>query len=99
MIPASFAPMILKIILPQIREILAPLFKYKDEPNELDIQMEDVEKKCSDISIKLEAMESVLKDLDDDSHPIQPFDERITKLEEFAKQVRRKKAFKRKDGE
>ena len=81
MIPASFAPMILKIILPQIREILAPLFKYKDEPNELDVQMEDVEKKCLTIDAKIKAMEDMLIELDKDSHPEKPFEDRISALE------------------
>ena len=81
MIPASFASMILKFVLPEVREILVPLFKYKDEPNELDVQMEDVEKKCSSIDLKIKAMEDMLIELDRDSHPPKPFDERITKLE------------------
>ena len=64
MIPASFAAMILKFVLPEVREILVPLFKYKDEPNELDVQMEDVEKKCTDTGFKVTAMQDVIKELD-----------------------------------
>tara|TARA_Y100000310_G_scaffold103780_1_gene102145 strand:- start:106 stop:420 length:315 start_codon:yes stop_codon:yes gene_type:complete len=103
MIPASFASMIAKLVLPRIMDHFMKVFKlekvlnYVEQPNELDVEMENVNRKCTDIDIKLNAMEEVLKGLDDDSHPIQPFDERITKLEEFEKQVRRKKAFKRKD--
>ena len=103
MIPASFAPMLLRLLMPKIMDQFMEIFKldkvlkYVEQPNELDVEMENVHKKCSDIAMKLNAMESVLKDLDNDSHPIQPFDDRITKLEEFEKQVRRKKAFKRKD--
>ena len=81
MIPASFASMILKFVLPEVREILVPLFKYKDEPNELDVQMEDVEKKCLAINSKIKAMEDMLIELDKDSHPEKPFEERITALE------------------
>ena len=105
MIPASFAPMLLKILMPKIMDQFMEIFKldkilkYVEQPNELDVEMENVNKKCTDIDIKLKAMEDVLKGLGDDSHPIQPFDERITKLEEFEKQVRRKKAFRRKDNE
>ena len=103
MIATSFAPMLLKLLMPKIMDQFMEIFKldkvlkYVEQPNELDVEMENVHKKWSDIAMKLNAMESVLKDLDDDSHPIQPFDDRITKLEEFEKQVRRKKAFKRKD--
>ena len=104
MIPSTFAPMIAKLVLPRIMDHFMKVFKlekvlrYVEQPNELDVEMENVNKKCTDIDIKLKAMEDVLRELDNDSHPIQPFDERITKLEEFEKQVRRKKAFKRKDG-
>ena len=104
MFPVSFAPMIAKLVLPRIMDHFMKVFKlekvlrYVEQPNELDVEMENVNKKCTDIDIKLKAMEDVLRELDNDSHPIQPFDERITKLEEFEKQVRRKKAFKRKDG-
>ena len=105
MLPASFAPMILKLVMPKIMDQFMEIFKldkvlkYVEQPNELDVEMENVNKKCTDIDLKLKAVEEVLKGLDEDSHPIQPFDDRITKLEEFEKQVRRKKAFKRKDNE
>ena len=78
---------------------LDKVLKYVEQPNELDVEMENVNKKCTDIDLKLKAVEEVLKGLGEDSHPMQPFDDRITKLEEFEKQVRRKKAFKRKDNE
>ncbi len=105
MIPASFAPMLLKLIMPKIMDQFMEIFKldkvlkYVEQPNELDVEMENVNKKCTDIDLKLKAVEEVLKGLGEDSHPMQPFDDRITKLEEFEKQVRRKKAFKRKDNE
>ena len=60
--------------------------------------MRDIEQKCTDIGFKVTAMQTILKDLDDDSHPPQDFDKRIDTLEEDMKQVKRKKAFKRKDG-
>jgi len=60
---------------------LDKVLKYVEQPNELDVQMEDVEKKCTDINLKIEAMEGMLRELDKDSHPPKPFDERITELE------------------
>ena len=96
--------MVLKFVLPKVMDHVMKVFKmdkilrYVEEDNELDVQMRDIEKKCTDIGFKVTAMQGVLKDLGDDSHPIQPFDDRITELEEFAKQVKKKKAFKRKDG-
>ena len=87
MIPASFAPMILKLIMPKLMDHFMKVFKldkvleYVEQPNELDVQMEDVEKKCSAINLKIEAIEDMLIELDKDSHPKKPFDERITVLE------------------
>ena len=87
MIPASFVPMILKAIMPKLMDHVAKVFKldkvlsYVENPNELDIQMENVEEKCSIINMKIEVMEEMLKDLDEDSHPPLPFDKRITALE------------------
>ena len=95
---------LLKIILPKIMDHVAKVFKldkvlsYVEQDNELDVQMRDIEQKCTDIGFKVTAMQTLIKDLDDKSHPKQDFNERIDKLEEFEKQVRRKKAFKRKNG-
>ena len=96
--------LVLKFILPKVMDHVAKVFKlnkllrYMEEDNVLDVQMRDVEQKCTDIGFKVNAMQTLIKDLDDKSHPKQDFDGRIDKLEEFEKQVRRKKAFKRKDG-
>ena len=87
MIPATFAPMILKLIMPKLMDHFMKVFKlekvleYVEKPNELDVQMEDVEKKCSAIDLKIKAMEDMLIELDRDSHPKKPFEERITALE------------------
>ena len=96
--------MVLKFVLPKVMEHIMKVFKlekvlrYVEEDNVLDVQMRDIEQKCTDIGFKVTAMQTIVKDLGDDSHPPQEFDDRIAKLEEFEKQVRRKKAFKRKDG-
>ena len=87
MIPASFAPMILKLIMPKIMDHFMKVFKldkvlrYVEEDNELDVQMLDVEKKCATINSKIGAMEDMLIELDRDSHPPKPFEERISALE------------------
>ena len=87
MIPATFAPMILKLVMPKIMDHFMKVFKldkvleYVEKPNELDVQMEDVGKKCSAIDLKIKAMEDMLIELDKDSHPKKPFEERITALE------------------
>ena len=94
---------LLKLVLPKVLDHVMKVFKmdkvlrYVEEDNELDVQVRDIEQKCTDIGFKVTAMQTLIKELDENSHPIQPFDDRIKKLEEFEKQVRRKKAFKRKD--
>ena len=100
MIPASFAPMILKLVMPKIMDQFLEIFKldkvlkYVEQPNELDVQMENVEKKCTDISIKLNAVESVLKDLDDDSHPPAIDLDEWADVKAAIKKIKNKKAFK-----
>ena len=95
---AKAMPSITRKITEELAHRFKPVEKYVFEDNNLDVQMRDIEKKCTDIGFTVTAMQTVLKDLDDQSHPPQDFDKRIDKLEEFEKQVRRKKAFKRKDG-
>ena len=76
----QFAPVILKMILPKVSDHLCKEFKldkilqYVEQPNELDDQV-------ADMKIKIEALEQIVIDLGKDSHPMQPFDDRITALE------------------
>ena len=80
MIPASFAPMILKLIMPKLMDHFMKVFKldkvlrYVEEDNELDVQI-------TSIGLKIKAIEDMLIELDRDSHPPKPFEERITALE------------------
>ena len=80
MIPASFAPMILKLIMPKLMDHFMKVFKldkvldYVEQPNELDDQV-------ADMRIELKVLKQHIIDLDKDSHPPKPFDERITALE------------------
>ena len=93
MIPATFAPMILKLIMPKLMDHFMKVFKldkvlqYVEQPNELDNQV-------ADIRNDLKILRQHIIDLDKDSHPEKPFEDRITKLEVFEKQVRNKKVFK-----
>ena len=91
---------LLKLLLPKVADYVAKIFKldkvlrYVEKPNELDVQMMDIEKKCTDIGFKVTAMQGVIKELDANSHPEKPFEDRLTKLEAFEKSIRNKKAFK-----
>jgi len=94
MFPVSFAPMVLKWVLPEVRELLVPLFKYKDEPNDADKKLVVQGKKLESQGKEIKLLREMVIDLGKDSHPEKPFGDRITKLEEFEKKVRNKKAFK-----
>ena len=85
MIPATFAPMILKLVMPKIMDHFIKVFKldkilqYVEQPNELDDQV-------ADMRIELKVLKQHIIDLDKDSHPEKPFDDRISALEKkFAK--------------
>ena len=80
MIPATFAPMILKLIMPKLMDHFIKVFKldrvlqYVEQPNELDDQV-------ADMRIELNVLKQHIIDLDKDSHPEKPFEDRITALE------------------
>ena len=83
MIQGLIVKKVIDIILKKVmdkREI-KKLRKYVEEDNELDVQMLDVENKCATINSKIRAMEDMLIELDRDSHPPKPFEERISALE------------------
>ena len=94
MFPVSFAPMVIKWVLPEVREMLVPLFKYKDEPNDADKKLIVQEKEFEKQGKELKLLREMVIDLGKDSHTEKPFEDRISKLEKFEKQVRNKKAFK-----
>jgi len=94
MFPISFAPMVWKYVLPEILELLVPIkndvekhSQYVNEPN-------DADKKLIVHDKELKLLREMVIDLGKDSHPEKPFEDRITKVEAFVKQVRNKKAFK-----
>ena len=85
--------MLLKLLLPKAADYVAKVFKldkvlrYVEEDNELDVQVRDIEQKCTDIGFKVTAMQTVLKDLDD----------KLTEVEDMKvtiKKIKNKKAFK-----
>ena len=96
--------MVLKFVLPRVMDHIMKVFKlekvlrYVEEDNELDVQMRDIEQKCTDIGFKVRAMQTVLKDLDDNSHPPAIDLDEWEDVKETIKIIKRKKAFKRKDG-
>ena len=92
--------MLLKFVLPKVVDHVMKVFKldkvlrYVEEDNELDVQVRDVEQKCTDIGFKVSAMQTVLKDLDDKSHPPAIDLEEWKDVKETIKKIKNKKAFK-----
>ena len=87
---------VIDVVLKKIMEKhnLNKLQKYVEEDNELDVQFRDIEKKCTDIGFKVTAMQTVLKDLDDDSHPPVIDLEEWESMKDTIKKIKNKKAFK-----
>ena len=96
----KLAKTILKIIMPDVLEHLMQVFKldkvlsYVEEDNELDVQMRDIEKKCTDIGFKVSAMQTVLKDLDDIAHPPAIDLDEWKDMKNTIKKLKNKKVFK-----
>ena len=92
--------MLLKFVLPKVVDHVMKVFKldkvlrYVEEDNELDVQVRDVEQKCTDIGFKVSAMQTVLKDLGEESHPPAIDLEEWKDVKETIKKIKNKKAFK-----
>ena len=89
MIQAKILEMVLKAILkhPKIRE----LFKYKDEPNELDMAVEQLQQFRKDDGVKLNAALDLFKSsteiVDKISEKVKSIDKIIDKFDDKLKQI------------
>ena len=92
---------LLKLLLPKAADYVAKIFKldkvlrYVEDENELDIQVRDIEKKCTDIGFKVTAMKDVLKDLGEDQHPPAIDLDEWEQMKADMKKIRNKGAFKK----
>ena len=93
--------MVLKYVLPKVVDHVMKVFKldkvlrYVEEPNELDVQVRDIEKKCTDIGFNVTAMKDVLKGLGEDQHPPAIDLEEWEQMKADMKKIRNKGAFKK----
>ena len=93
--------MLLKLLLPKAADYVAKVFKldkvlrYVEEDNELDVQMMDIERKCTDLGFKVTAMQDILKDLGEDQHPPAIDLEEWEQVKADMKKIRNKGAFKK----
>ena len=91
MFPASFASMIIRIVLPHVAELLVPIksdmkkhSQYVNEPNDADIRLDKVEEQ--------------IKILAEDQHPPVIDIDEWEDVKETIKKIKRKKAFKSLNG-
>ena len=93
--------MLLKLLLPKAADYVAKVFKldkvlrYVEETNELDVQVMDIEKKCTDIGFKVTAMQGILKELGEDQHPPAIDLKEWEQVKADMKKIRNKGAFKK----
>ena len=64
MFPLSFRPMIWKTVLPEILELLVPLNKYKDEPNDADKEIEKHKEQINMLAGEIGALEDRLQKIE-----------------------------------
>ena len=89
MIQAKILEMILKQVLkhPAIKE----LFKYKDEPNDCDIKVADLEKKVIDVGFKITATIDMIKKysetIDNVANKVKSIDKVIDKFDDKLQQI------------
>ena len=89
MIQAKLLGMILSAILkhPKMKE----LFKYKDEPNDCDIKVMDLEKKLTDVAFKVTASVDMIKryseTIDNVADKVKSIDKVINKFDEKLQQI------------
>ena len=93
--------MVLKYVLPKVVDHVMKVFKldkvlrYVEEPNELDVQVRDIEKKCTDIAFNVTAMKDVIKGLGEDQHPPAIDLDEWEQVKADMKKIRNKGAFKK----
>ena len=95
MFPLSFRPMIWKTVLPEILELLVPLNKYKDEPNDADKKIIVQGKKLESQGKEIKLLREMVIDLGKESHPpVIDLDE-WKDVKDTIKKLKNKKAFKK----
>ena len=57
---------LVQLILDQVAKVfkLDKVLRYVEQDNELDVAMKNVENKCTEIDLKIKAMQSIIKDFD-----------------------------------
>ena len=85
MIVGKIAQAVLKLIMPQVAELLVPVKKYCFEDNELDVKCKELEQKVTDYGFRMTKLIDMVK----------ARDEIIDNVTEDMKKIRNMKVFKK----
>ena len=85
MIIGKLVKVLLKIIMPQVVELLVPVKKYCFEDNELDIKCNELEQKVTDLGFRITTLTDMIK----------ARDEIIDNMKDDMKTIRNMKVFKK----
>ena len=88
----KIAKAVIKIIMPDVAELLVPLKKYAFEENELDIKCRELEQKVTDLGFRITTLADMLKSKLESVDKIQRDMEDIS---DTVKILKNKKAFKK----
>jgi|TARA_Y100000034_G_scaffold19721_1_gene22344 predicted amino acid-binding ACT domain protein len=91
MIVGKIAKAVLKLILPQIAELLVPVKKYCFEDNELDIKSREFEQKLTDQAFRITALVDMVKSK---VEIIDNMKEELKEVNGVIKKIKNKKMFK-----
>ena len=87
---------LVQIVIEHIAKIfkLEKILAYVENENELDVAMKNVENKCTEIDLKIKAMQSIIKDLDNIAHPPAIDLDEIKEIKKITDKVKKLRAFK-----
>tara|TARA_Y100000310_G_C20228303_1_gene598995 strand:- start:43 stop:324 length:282 start_codon:yes stop_codon:yes gene_type:complete len=91
MIIGKIAQAVIKIILPQMAELLVPVKKYCFEDNELDIKLRELEQKTTDQGFRITTLTDMVKSKDE---IIDNMKEEIKSMNKILNKVKNMKKFK-----
>ena len=91
MIIGKIAQAVIKIILPQMAELLVPVKKYCFEDNELDIKLRELEQKTTDQGFRITTLTDMVKSKDE---IIDNMKEEIKSMNKILNKLKNKKIFK-----
>ena len=91
MIIGKIAQAVIKIILPQMAELLVPVKKYCFEDNELDIKLRELEQKTTDQGFRITTLTDMVKSKDE---IIDIMKEEIKSMNKILNKVKNMKKFK-----